>query len=59
MLEPAKKDDYKSPHINIFDKKHLSNNDENMKMPDIKHIIFINDHFISERTISTQLNSSI
>ena len=37
----------------------MGNNDENTEMPNVKHIIPINDYSISKRTIFTQLKSGI
>lgn len=37
----------------------MGNNDEDIKMPDIKHIIPRSDHFISKRIIFTQSWSGI
>lgn len=53
ILEPAEKSNYKSLHLNKFNRRYLGNNDEDIKMPDIKHIIPRSDHFISKRIIFT------
>lgn len=48
ILEPIKKNNYKSLYLNSFDKKYLINNDKNIKITDIKCITFINDFSISQ-----------
>lgn len=53
MLKPTKKRNYKSPHLANFDKKYPSDNDENIKMPDVKHITPISTFFINKYSIST------
>ena len=52
ILEPAKKSDYKSPHLDTVDKRYPSDHDENTKMPDTKHITPKSDHFISTQSMS-------
>lgn len=59
MLKPSKKSDYKSLYLGNFDRKYLDNNNKNMEILNIKHIIFINDFFISKYTIFTKLNLGI
>lgn len=59
MLEPIEKSDYKSSHLANLNKKHLSDNNEDTKIPDIKQMILINDSFISERTTFIQSTSDI
>lgn len=53
MLKSTKEGDYKSLHLANFERKYLSDNDENTKMPDVRHITPISDLFISEYIIST------
>lgn len=52
ILEPIEKGNYKNPHWNNLDKKYSMKNDENIRMPDIKHITFISYLFINKCTIS-------
>lgn len=59
MLEPAEKSDYKSPYLDNFDRRYLSDNNKNMEMPDVKYITLINNHSISEYITSTQSRSGI
>lgn len=53
MLELAKKGDYKNLHLVNLDRRYPGDNDKDTKIPDVKHIIFISDYSISERTTST------
>lgn len=53
ILEPVKKGDYKSPHLDNLDKRYLGDNDENMIIPNVKYITPISDHSINKRIIST------
>lgn len=59
MLEPTKKNNYKSLYLANLDRKYLDDNNEGIKMPNIKHISSISDLFINERTTFTQLWSQI
>ena len=54
MLKPAEKSDYKSPHLDNFDRRYPGGNDEDTEIPDVKHITPISDPSISERITSTQ-----
>lgn len=53
MLDTTKKGNYKSQNLDNFDKKYLVNNEEAIKILDIRYIISIRDLFISEHTIFT------
>lgn len=59
MWESIEEGDYESPHLNNLNKRYSVDNNEDIKMPDIKHIIFTNDSSINKRTTFTQLRSSI
>lgn len=59
ILEIIEENHYKSPHLANFDRKYLDDNDENIKMPDVKQITPISDLFISERTIFIKSNFDI
>lgn len=53
ILELAEKGNYMSLHLDNFDKKYPGNNNKDTKMPNIKYITPIIDHFISKCTTST------
>lgn len=53
ILELIKKSNYKSLYLANLDKKYLDNNNKNIKMPDVKYIIFLSHLFINKYTIST------
>lgn len=53
MLVTTKKDNYKSLHLDNFDKKYLVYNNKDTKMPTTKYIIPISNFFISEYTTFT------
>lgn len=59
ILEPTKKDNYKSLHLNNFDRQYLVDNNKDIKMSDIKYIIFISDLSTNRRIIFTQLKLGI
>lgn len=50
MLELIEKGDYKNLHLNNLENRYLVNNDEDIEIPDIKHIILISSFSISKRT---------
>lgn len=52
ILEPTEEGDYKSPHLDNLNRRYLGNNNKDREMPDVKHIIPISNHSISERTTS-------
>lgn len=59
ILEPTKKCNSKSLHLGNFDKGYLADNNEDIKMPDIKYIKFINDLSINKCVTFTQSRSDI
>ena len=59
MLKLTEEGNYKSLHLDELDTKYPNDNNEDKKMPNIKHITHISDHFINERTICIRSRSSI
>lgn len=59
MLEPTEEGDYESLHLANFDRRYQDNNNEDTKMPDVKHITRLSDSPISEHTTFSQLRSGI
>lgn len=59
ILKQTKRGNYKSSDLDNLDRKCTINNDKDIKMPDDKHITFINDFFISKCITSIQLRLGI
>lgn len=59
MLELIKKGNDNNLYLANFDKKYSSDNNENMKISDIKHRILISGLFISERITFIKLRLNI
>lgn len=52
IFKPVENSDYKSSHLDNLDRKYPSDKNKDLKMPDIRHIISINDHSINKCIIS-------
>lgn len=59
MVKAIEKDKQKSRQLANFNRRYVDDNDKDIKMPDVKHMAFIDDAFISERTTFTQSRSGI
>lgn len=53
ILEPTEESNYKSLYLDNFKKKYSINNNKDIKIPDIKYIIFISDPSINKCIIFT------